>query len=294
MMRMLVTGKTGQLACSLVERAKDFPHISVIPLGRPELDLEDPAGTEARILAEKPDIVVNAAAYTAVDKAESEPERAFAVNRDGAAAVARAAARLNVPLVHISTDYVFDGTKGEPYVETDTPNPINVYGASKLAGEQAVMAAHPAPVILRTSWVFSPYGNNFVKTMLRLAKERDVIRVVDDQFGNPTSALDLADAILNLAPKLSTAPGSGGLYHLCNEGSTSWCDFARFILAESARLGGPTAKIEAITTADYPTAARRPGNSMLNPGTARETMQISSRTWSEAVAPVLTSLIPMT
>jgi len=291
MMRMLVTGKTGQLACSLVERAKGFPHISVITLGRPELDLEDPAGTEARILAEKPDIVVNAAAYTAVDKAESEPDRAFAVNRDGAAAVARAAARLNVPLVHISTDYVFDGTKGEPYVETDTPNPINVYGASKLAGEQAVMAAHPAPVILRTSWMFSPYGNNFVKTILRLAKERDVIRVVDDQFGTPTSALDLADAILTIVPTLSTAPGSGGLYHFCNEGRTSWCGFARFILAESARLGGPTAKVEAITTAEYPTAARRPATSELCTSAFEHQHKISPAGWQAALGGALRYLV---
>lgn len=291
MMRMLVTGKTGQLACSLVEQARAFPDITVLALGRPELDLEDPVGTEARILAERPDIVVNAAAYTAVDKAESEPDRAFAVNRDGAAAVARAAAKLNVPLVHISTDYVFDGTKGEPYVETDTPNPINVYGASKLAGEQAVMAAHPAPLILRTSWVFSPYGNNFVKTMLRLAKERDVIHVVDDQHGNPTSALDLADAVLTVAPTLSTTPGSGGLYHYCNEGSISWYEFARFILEESARMGGPTATVEAISSAEYTMAAMRPRNSRLHNTKFQKRSTMTIRPWQRSASKTTEHLI---
>jgi dTDP-4-dehydrorhamnose reductase len=261
-MRILVTGRSGQLATSLAEKAADRPDVELIALGRPELDLEMTRQIGEQIEARRPDLVINAAAYTAVDKAEAEPERAFAINRDGAAAVARAAMRLGVPLVHVSTDYVFDGRKAEPYREMDETGPLNVYGRSKLEGERAVLEAHPEALILRTSWVFSPFGTNFLKTMLRVGAERPVLRVVSDQIGNPTSALDLAAAILEISPALRSEPG--GLYHLTGDGSTSWHGFAEFIFRESAKRYGPAPAVEAIPSADYKTAAARPANSRLD------------------------------
>lgn len=264
MIRLAVTGRNGQVALSLLEAATRHPASEVVALGRPDLDLERPETVGPALVAARPDIVVNAAAYTAVDKAETEPDRAYAVNRDGAAAAARAASRLGVPFIHLSTDYVYPGDKPSPYVETDATGPLGVYGASKLAGELAVKAAHRQAVILRTSWVYSPFGANFVKTMLRIGKERELVRVVDDQQGNPTSALDIADAILRLAPGLTRDGGPGGTYHLCGEGSTTWCGFARFIFETSAGLGGPNPRVEAITTAEFPTPARRPANSRMS------------------------------
>lgn len=262
-LRLLVTGSKGQAATSLAARGAVSSGFEVIAAGRPMLDLADPAGVAAAIEALRPDIVVNAAAYTAVDKAEQEREQAFAINRDGARAVARAARALGVPLIHLSTDYVYDGGKPAPYVESDPTGPLGVYGQSKLAGEQAVLDELPTALILRTSWVYSPFGTNFVKTMLRLAKDRDVLRVVDDQTGNPTAALDIADAILRIAPGLA-AGAEGGIYHVAGEGHVTWCGLARHIFAVSRDMGGPTARVEAITTADYPTPARRPAHSWLS------------------------------
>lgn len=281
-MRILVTGKAGQLATSLVEQAAGRADIELITMGRPELDLELPRAIVERVEAFQPDLVVNAAAYTAVDKAETEPGRAFTINRDGAAEAARAAHRLGVPIIHISTDYVFDGRKLQPYIETDETNPINVYGLSKRDGERAVLEAHPRALILRTSWVFSPFGSNFVKTMLRLGSERPLLRVIDDQLGNPTSALDLADAILSIAPSLRTAPG--GLYHLTGGGSTSWHDFASFIFEESQKRGGPSPELEAIGSADYKMPARRPANSRLDCSAFSERFGISLRPWQVAAS----------
>lgn len=291
MIRLLVTGRNGQVATALVERAADHPDISVIALGRPELDLEKPETVAAAILAAKPDIVVSAAAYTAVDKAETEPGRAFAANRDGAGAAARAAAALGVPVIHLSTDYVYPGDKASPYVETDPTGPLGVYGTSKLEGELAVMAAHGNAVILRTSWVYSPFGANFVRTMLRIGKERDTVRVVDDQQGNPTSAIDIADAILRIAPGLTAAKGPGGIYHLCGTGSTTWCGFARHIFVESAKRGGPAPKVEGITTAEFPTAAKRPANSRMDMGAFKARFGFVLRPWHEATAETVARLI---
>jgi dTDP-4-dehydrorhamnose reductase len=293
-MRILVVGRHGQLASALSQQARLANNIELICLGRPELDLEKPEMVEAAINATNPHLVVNAAAFTAVDKAETEVERAFALNRNGAEAVARAAARLAVPLVHISTDYVFSGEKAEPYVETDETNPINVYGLSKLEGEKAVAAAYPTALILRTSWVFSAFGNNFVKTMLRLGAERDVIRVVNDQLGNPTGASDLADAILRIAPPISADPGAGGIYHYCGAGSTSWHGFACFIFEERAKRGGPTPKVEAIATADFPTPARRPANSRLDTSAFTRRFGFAPPSWEDAAVETVVGLLSNT
>src|ERR1700757_3481567 len=200
-MRIAVTGKAGQVVTSLKERGALLGH-EIVAVGRPELDLARPETIAPVLRAAKPDVVVSAAAWTAVDKAEAEREAAFAANVGGAGAVAAAAAALGVPLIHLSTDYVFDGTKQAPYVETDPVAPLGVYGASKEAGERAVLAAHPGAVILRTAWVYSPFGANFVKTMLRLAETREEVGVVADQRGNPTSALDIADGVIALAERL--------------------------------------------------------------------------------------------
>ena len=290
MMRLLVTGRNGQVATSLAERAATHPGIEVLALGRPELDLESPATVEAAIAAARPDLVVNAAAYTAVDKAESDSGRAFAANRDGAAAAARAAARLGVPVIHLSTDYVYPGDKPSPYVESDATGPSSVYGQSKLEGEQAVMAAHPQALIFRTSWVYSPFGANFVKTMLRIGKDRDVVRVVADQHGNPTSAIDIADAILRLAPGLGSTP-AGGIYHLCGSGSTTWCGLAQAIFAESGKLGGPAPRVEAITTAEYPTPARRPASSRMDTAAFTARFGFALRPWPDAVTETAARLL---
>lgn len=291
MIRLAVTGSQGQVALSLLERGLAHSDIEVLALGRPGLDLERPETVEAAILAARPDIIVNAAAYTAVDKAESEPDRAFAANRDGAGAVARAAARLKAPLIQLSTDYVYPGDKPSPYTETDPTGPASVYGRSKLEGEQAVMAAHPSALIFRTSWVYSPFGANFVKTMLRLAKDRDVLRVVEDQQGNPTSAIDIADAILKIAPALMDSGAQGGIYHCCGEGSTTWCGFARAIFAESARRGGPSARVEGIPTVEYPTPARRPANSRMDTSAFRQRFGFGLRPWEDAMSETVARLL---
>jgi len=288
-MRILVTGRTGQLAASLAEIAASRPDVEMIFLGRPEFDMENTASIGEQIDVRRPDLVINAAAYTAVDKAEAETERAFAINRDGAAAAARAAKRLGVPFVHISTDYVFDGRNAQPYVEMDETGPLNVYGRSKLEGERAVLEAHPGALILRTSWVFSPFGSNFLKTMLRVGADRPVLRVVSDQVGNPTSALDLAAAILEISPRLRSEPG--GLYHLTGEGSTSWHGFAGFILQESAKCGGPAPTLEATASAEYKTAAVRPANSRLDWTAFASRFGVKLRPWTEAAAEVVARCI---
>lgn len=264
-MRLVVTGREGQVVSSLVERARTHLDVEVVTLGRPELDLAKPETIERALVATRPDLVVSAAAYTAVDQAEDEPDLAFAVNGIGAGHVAAAAARIGAPVIHLSTDYVFDGSGKGAYVEEDEPAPRSVYGASKLAGEQAVAKANPRHLILRTAWVYSPFGRNFVKTMLRLAADRDELAVVADQWGNPTSALDIADAILHVAAMLHGNKdfASYGVYHLAGTGETNWSGFARHILDTSQAFGGPYARVRDIATVDYPTKAQRPANSRL-------------------------------
>ena len=295
-MRIAVTGRNGQIAASLIERAVAHPDLTVLPLHRPGFDLLQPGSVAAGIEAARPDLVISAAAYTAVDQAEDEPDLAFAINADGAGHVAAAAATVGAQVIHFSTDYVFDGEKAEPYTEEDPPNPRSVYGASKLAGEEAVAAANPRHLILRTAWVYSPFGTNFVKTMLRLAAERDRVSVVADQIGNPTSALDLADATLAIAARLHAGSESEpadmyGLYHLTGEGSASWADFARAIFAASRRHGGPSAEVIDIATADYPTRASRPRNSRLSGAKFDRTLGIVLPAWREATAPAVALLL---
>jgi len=263
---MVVTGSFGQVARALVESAGRLG-VDIVGIGRPALDLERPSGIPSALAGARPDIVVNTAAYTAVDRAESEPARAHAVNAVGAGAVAAAARLLDVPVIQLSTDYVFDGTKGEPYREDDPVGPACAYGASKLEGERAVAAANPDHVILRTAWVYAPYGANFVRTMLRLAESRAEIRVVADQCGCPTYAPDIAAAIVGVARNLLARrddPVRRGIFHMAGGGETSWAAFAEAIFAGASRRGWRTAKIVPIATADYPTPARRPANSRLD------------------------------
>jgi dTDP-4-dehydrorhamnose reductase len=264
--RILVTGREGQVARSLAELAAADPGLEIVLAGRPQLDLLEPATVRSAILAARPDVVVSAAAHTAVDRAEDEPELAYAINAAGAGAVAEAAARAGAAIIHLSTDYVFSGGGEGEYVETDAPDPKSVYGRSKLEGEKAVAAVNPRHVILRTAWVYSPFGKNFLKTMLGLAAERDSLRIVADQWGNPTAAADIAEGVLRIARTIAGDASAAryGIFHLVGQGSTNWAGFAKKIFAESASLGGPSAEVEEIATADYPTKARRPRNSRLS------------------------------
>jgi dTDP-4-dehydrorhamnose reductase len=285
-MKVLVAGAQGQLANALRERARSRGAPDIVALGRPQLDLLDPATVARALDAVRPDLVVNAAAYTAVDKAESEPQAAFAINRDGAAALAAATKVHGCPIVHVSTDYVFDGAKASAYVETDATNPTGVYGRSKREGETAVAAANPRHLILRTAWVFAARGNNFLRTMLRLAKERPELRVVADQRGNPTFAPHLADAILDVAQRLAdgSLPQPWGVYHAAGSGETSWHGFAAAIIqAGAARLDVPQVPVIAITTADYPTPVRRPANSCLDCGKLERTFGVRLPPWQQGV-----------
>jgi len=293
-MRIAVTGKAGQVATSLVERGPAAGH-EVIAVGRPDLDLVDPVSIIGALEAAAPDVVVSAAAYTAVDKAESESELAHIVNGRGGGAVAEASRTLGVPLVHISTDYVFDGALDRPYLETDPTGPTGVYGASKLAGEEAARAAHgDNSAIVRVAWVYSPFGGNFVKTMLRLAADRDEVSVVADQVGNPTSALDIADGILRAASNLAVDadPALRGVFHMTASGEATWADFAEAIFATSARHGGPRAHVRRITTSEYPTPATRPANSRLDGGLVAERHGVSLPHWRNSLETVITRLLP--
>ncbi|WP_318764623.1 dTDP-4-dehydrorhamnose reductase [Agrobacterium fabrum] len=289
-MRIAVTGKNGQVVSAL--QALASADLEIVTLGRPELDLAQPETVLQALRAAKPDVVVSAAAYTAVDKAESESELAFAVNRDGAGAAAQAAKELSVPIIHLSTDYVFDGAKATPYIETDPVGPTSVYGLSKLEGEKAVAENTPNHAILRTAWVYSGYGNNFVKTMLRLGESRDEINVVADQLGCPTSANDIAVAIIEIARRLSNDPSARlrGIFHLSGTGETNWANFATQIFKFSAENGGKSIIINNITTAQYPTPARRPANSRLDCSKLEEVYGIKLPAWQTSTRAVVTAL----
>lgn len=292
-MKILVTGREGQVVQSLIEKADQRSDLEVIALGRPELDLAKPQTVQRAIEAVKPDLVVSTAAYTAVDMAEDEQELAFAVNATGAQAVAEAAKICGVPVIHLSTDYVFAGDSDEPYVETDRTGPRSIYGSSKLEGERLVALANPRHIILRTAWVYSPFGKNFVKTMLKLAETRDALSIVSDQWGNPTSALDIADAISQVADHLAATPdfSAYGVYHLVGTGDTNWSGFARTVFSESAKLGGPTATVTDIATADYPTKAARPANSRLSTAKFHQVFNWSAPHWQVSLHEVVARLV---
>ena len=290
-MRILVAGREGQVARALVRR---FVGHEILALEPPELDLTDDASIARAMALARPDLVVNAAAYTAVDRAEDQEALAYAVNCDGAGRLAAAAATAAVPFVHFSTDYVFDGLKGAPYLESDTPSPLGVYGRSKEAGERAVLAANPRSVVLRTAWVCSADGANFVKTMLRLAAEREELRVVGDQHGAPTFAADLADAVAVMAPRLLAAPAGDaafGLFHLSGAPHTTWLGFTTEIRAQAAQRGHKQPRLVGITTADYPTRAVRPADGRLDCSLIGRVHGIAPADWRQSLARCLDTLV---
>ncbi|MBS8262787.1 dTDP-4-dehydrorhamnose reductase [Roseibium polysiphoniae] len=268
-MKILVTGQQGQVARCLADRAADHPELELVFAARKGtavfLDLTDEASIRAAVKVVQPDIIINAAAYTAVDQAEDEPDLAMQINGIAPGILADAAESLRARIIQISTDYVFDGELDRPYRPDDLVNPIGVYGKTKLAGEEAVRAATPNHVIVRTAWIYSPYGKNFYKTMLRLAESRDEVSVVDDQIGNPTSAYEIADGLLAICDDWANGGRShlGETIHLVGPEEMTWCGFARKVFAESVVDGGSNCHVNAITTEDFPTKAKRPKNSRL-------------------------------
>ena len=289
-MRVLVTGKHGQLAQSLLETPS--PTIEWLTIGRPEVDLAQPGSLAAAISAARPDVVVNAAAYTAVDQAEAEPERAFRINADAAGEAAAATRDLAIPIVQLSTDYVFDGTVVGACREDAPTAPLGVYGRSKLVGEEQVRAANPAHLIIRTAWVYSPFGHNFVKTMMRAATERAVLSVVDDQVGTPTSALDIAAGLVAAIDRWAAGActGLGDTFHLAGTGRTSWCGLASDVMDNCRRLGLPHAEVRPVATADWPTPAPRPRNSELDSSKFAADFGFSMPVWRASVARVVERL----
>ncbi|QGP78215.1 dTDP-4-dehydrorhamnose reductase [Sphingobium sp. CAP-1] len=294
MRRLLVTGATGQLGREL--QALPLPRGWVIEAtDRSRLDLGDPAAIAAFVVAGDFAAVINAAAYTAVDQAEGDMLAAWQINAMAPAALASGCAEAGIPIVHVSTDYVFDGQGAGAREPGDPVGPISVYGASKLGGELAVATSGARHVILRTAWVVSAHGRNFVKTMLRLAADHDVVRVVADQHGSPTSAADLAAATLRIALRLaddSAAPV--GVYHFSNAGPTHWADFARAIFAQSVARGGPGAAVENVGSDEYPTVVKRPANSLLGCATLERDYGIVPRPWPEALADIMDQLVGVT
>lgn len=291
--RYVVTGLTGQVVSALVERADLRPDVEILPIGRPDLDLADPETIEKALLVAKPDVIISAAAYTAVDQAETDEAAAFVVNAVAVGEIGKVAKGLGIPVVHLSTDYVFDGKKATPYGETDSVNPLGVYGRSKLEGERLLAAASDDYVILRTAWVYSPFGKNFLRTMLRLARDRDTLNVVADQYGNPTSALDIADAVLLVVQNLLASRNVNlrGIFHMTGSGEASWADFATEIFRVSNAQGGPVAKVTPIPSSDYPTPARRPANSRLNCSKLASIHNVRLPDWKSSTATVVSRLL---
>ncbi len=284
---ILVTGGQGQLASALAP----YPDVTVV--GRPEFDFDRPETIDAAFLAARPDCVINAAAWTAVDAAETDPDGAARANRDGPARLARLCAEAGIPLIHVSTDYVFDGDKGAPYVETDPTGPTGVYGATKLAGEAAVLAACPRAIVVRTAWVYSATGKNFVRTMLTLGNTRDHLRVVADQRGCPTAAADLADIVLGIARAATSEwrDEYAGVFNSCGTGETTWHGFAEAIFAEAARHGARVPTVEPIGTAEFPTPAKRPADSRLDCGKLERVFGLRQPAWQRSLAQTVDRLL---
>ena len=289
-MKILIVGGSGQVGREFAGLVLPAGTETEMP-GRRALDISDRSRVAAAIAGGGWSAVINAAAWTAVDRAETNVADAFAANALGPAILAEATRAAGIPLVHVSTDYVFDGRKAGPYVEDDPRNPLGVYGASKLAGEEAVRTGNPRHLIVRTSWVFGRHGANFVKTMLRLAAERPQLRVVDDQRGSPTSAKDLAEALLAMTVRLVGSDADlSGTYHFANAGEATWCSFAREIVRLGAERGGRRPEVVPITTAEYPTPAKRPANSRLSTAKLQERFGIVPRRWEPALAEVVEAL----
>jgi dTDP-4-dehydrorhamnose reductase len=288
-LKLLILGANGQLGQELTElcKTRGLPAFSA---SKNACDIAEPDQVIATIKSSNPDVVVNAAAYTQVDGAESNGELAFRVNRDGASVVAGVSATLNVPLIHISTDYVFDGAKAVPYVEEDEVQPLGTYGLSKEAGEREIRRLSPRHIILRTAWVYGAFGKNFLKTMVNLAATRENWGVVDDQIGTPTATLDIAEAVLCAATKAASADGPRGTYHLAGAAEGTWYAFARDIVAEQAKYTGKTPHIRALATEEYPTVARRPKNSRLNSDQFAATFGYRALSWRERVPSVVEAL----
>lgn len=289
--RILITGASGQLGTAL--RAQPWaPGTTLLTPSHAELDLTDRAATLAWLDAETPDLIVNAAAHAAVDRAESEPEAAMALNAEAPATLAGWAGAHDKPLIHLSTDYVFGG-QGDGFLAEDGPTaPINVYGRSKLAGEEAVLAAAPRAAIVRTAWLVSPFGGNFAKTMLRLGAQRSELTVVCDQHGSPTSAIDLAAALRGMAERMLADPAHAtGRFHFVNAGEASWHELASFLFERAAALGRPAPGVRPVPASEYPTPARRPTNSRL--ATARITREfgVTPRPWREAVGEMVADML---
>ena len=287
-MKLLVTGANGQVGWEVVRQgAADY---QIVALTRQELDITSAESVTRVIDEHQPAVVINAAAYTAVDKAEDDVDAAYAVNRDGVSRLARACQRAGIPLFHISTDYVFDGAKPTPYSEDDETNPQGVYGKSKLAGEEAVCRFHAEHIILRTSWVFGEHGNNFVKTILRLAKERDHLSVVADQYGAPTSAASIAACLLQLCGRFEEEGElPWGTYHFTGMPETTWHGFAEAIIGKGREMGLIDHQVEVgpITTAEYPTRAQRPVNSCLGMTKIWAKFNVMPGDWGEDLATML-------
>lgn len=286
-MKILCFGQTGQVATELVRQAP-LIGAEIVALGRDRADLTDPAACARLIEATDADIVVNAAAYTAVDAAETDRATAMTVNGDAPGAMARAAAIRGLPFLHISTDYVFDGAGTRPWREDDPVAPLGAYGATKLEGERQVTAAGGPHVILRTAWVFSAHGKNFVKTMLRVGADRDSLNVVDDQRGGPTAAHEIARALLAIAASFHEGRGQSGIFHFAGSPACTWADFAEAVFAASHMTKKP--QVNRIPTSAYPTPARRPANSVLDCTRIREAYSIGQPDWRTGVRSVVSEL----
>ncbi len=279
---ILVTGANGQLGNEIRAIATSFPSLNILFTGKDELNITNREAVRKYFIDNEPKAVINCAAYTAVDKAESEQEAATLVNATATGYLAEACNLINIPFIHVSTDFVFDGRKAQPYLETDETNPLGVYAKSKLEGEILALKNHTKTIIVRTSWVYSSYGNNFVKTMLRLGNERPELRVVNDQFGCPTYARDLADALLKIT-LLSDALKPWGIYHFSNEGEISWFDFAKEILL----LKGIETPVHPISTAQFPTPAKRPAYSVMSKQKIIRTFGIHPKPWKQSLTECL-------
>lgn len=292
-MRIVVIGRHGQLARALAH-AEGAHHHDLLHLARPEIDLERPESLPTKIADLGPDIVINAAAYTHVDTAETEPERARTINAIAAGQIAAGAMMADAPVIQVSTDYVFDGTLGRAYLETDPVAPLGVYGRTKFEGEQLAATANARHIIARTARVYSPWGNNFVKTMLHLGAERDRLSIIGDQVGNPTSAEDLADALLAIADGVVDLPADShlwGIYNVAGGGTSSWYEFADEIFRVAAAKGLRVPTLTPITSAEYPSAAQRPVNSRLNCGRLKTEMAISLPAWRDALRKTMETLL---